>query len=109
MRVCCRFASYHDPQNPPDQVRVFQPQDTESSSLAQRGDGVGHAPGVVQADTGREQLFLSPGVRYHITDSMAAYAFMQFAVYRRVNGIQLTSDWNFTSGIFYRFDLFSHA
>lgn len=22
-----------------------------------------------------------------------------FAVYRRVNGIQLTSDWNFTSGV----------
>jgi hypothetical protein len=72
-------------------------------------DDVGHAPGVVQADTGREQLYLSPGVRYHVMDSLAAYAFMQFAVYRRVNGIQLTSDWNFTSGLYYRFDLFSHA
>lgn len=72
-------------------------------------DDVGHAPGVVQEDTGREQLFLSPGVRYHITNSMAVYAFMQFAVYRRVNGIQLTSDWNLTSGVFYRFDLFPQA
>lgn len=72
-------------------------------------DDVGHAPGVVQADTGREQLFLSPGVRYHLTDSMAVYAFMQFAVYRRVNGIQLTSDWNFTSGLYYRFDVWAWA
>ncbi|MGE0826117.1 MAG: transporter [Candidatus Binatia bacterium] len=70
-------------------------------------DDVNHAPGVVQADTGREQLFFSPGIRYHLTDSLAAYAFMQFAVYRRVNGIQLTSDWNFTSGVFYRFDVWS--
>jgi len=70
-------------------------------------DDIGHAPGVEQADTGREELFLSPGVRYHLTDNMAIYPLMQFAVYRRVNGIQLTSDWNFTSGVFYRFDLFS--
>jgi len=34
---------------------------------------------------------------------------MQCAVYRQVNGIQLTADWNFTSGVFYRFDLFSQA
>lgn len=70
-------------------------------------DAVGHAPGVEQADTGRETLFLSPGVRYHLTDSLALYTFMQFAVYRRVNGIQLTSDWNLTSGISYRFNLVS--
>jgi hypothetical protein len=70
-------------------------------------DDVGHASGVVRADTGREQLFLSPGVRYHLTDSLVVYTFTQFAVYRRVNGIQLTSDWNFTAGMFYRFTLFS--
>jgi hypothetical protein len=70
-------------------------------------DDVGHAPGVEHADSGRETIFLSPGLRYHVTDSLAAYALMQFAVYRRVNGIQLTSDWNFTSGISYRFNLFS--
>lgn len=70
-------------------------------------DAVGHARGVEQADTGRETLFLSPGVRYHLTDNLALYTFMQFAVYRRVNGIQLTSDWNLTSGISYRFNLVS--
>ncbi|MGE0683810.1 MAG: transporter [Candidatus Binatia bacterium] len=72
-------------------------------------DDVGHAPGVEQADTGRETIFLSPGLRYHLTDHLAVYAFMQFAVYRRVNGIQLTSDWNFTSGVSYRFNLFSET
>lgn len=72
-------------------------------------DDVGHAPGVEQADTGKETLFLSPGLRYHFTEKLAVYALMQFAVYRRVNGIQLTSDWNFTSGISYRFNLFSSA
>jgi len=72
-------------------------------------DDVGHAPGVEHADSGRETLFLSPGMRYHVTDSLAVYALMQFAVYRRVNGIQLTSDWNFTSGISYRFNLEERA
>jgi len=72
-------------------------------------DDVGHAPGVEHADSGREAVFLSPGMRYHVTDSLAVYALMQFAVYRRVNGIQLTSDWNFTSGISYRFNLFSNG
>ena len=69
-------------------------------------DDVGHAPGVEHADSGRETIFLSPGLRYHITDKLAFYTLMQFAVYRRVNGIQLTSDWNFTSGLSYRFNLF---
>lgn len=72
-------------------------------------DAIGHAPGVEQADTGREALFLSPGIRYHLTERLTLYALMQFAVYRRVNGIQLTSDWNFTSGMSYRFDLFSQT
>lgn len=71
-----------------------------------RDDG-GHAPGVEEQDSGRETIFLSPGLRYHLTDELAAYALMQFAVYRRVNGIQLTSDWNVTFGLSYRFNLFS--
>jgi hypothetical protein len=70
-------------------------------------DDVGHAPGVEHEDSGKETLFLSPGVRYHVTDKISLYALMQFAVYRRVNGIQLTSDWTVTSGISYRFNLFS--
>jgi len=59
--------------------------------------------------TGREELFLSPGLRYHLTDNLAVYTLIQLPAYRRVNGIQLTSDWNLTSGVFYRFDLFSRT
>ena len=70
-------------------------------------DDIGHAPGLEQSDSGREELYLSPGLRYHLTDNLALYTLMQFTVYRRVNGIQLTSDWNFTSGVFYRFDMFA--
>jgi hypothetical protein len=72
-------------------------------------DSVGHAPGVDQSDTGREELFFSPGLRYHLTDALDLYAHVQVAAYRRVNGIQLTSDWNLTSGVSYRFNLFSGA
>ncbi len=72
-------------------------------------DSVGHAPGVERADSGREELFLSPGLRYHLTDTIDIYGLVQIAAYRRVNGIQLTSDWNMTSGISYRFNLFSRA
>jgi len=71
-------------------------------------DSAGHAPGVDQVDSGREELFLSPGLRYHVTNSLAVYGLVQVPAYRRVNGIQLTSNWNLTSGIFYRFDLLSH-
>lgn len=68
-------------------------------------DSPGHAPGVAGADTGRVELFLSPGVRYHLTNKIALYSLMQFAVYRNVNGIQQTADWALTSGVTYRFNL----
>jgi hypothetical protein len=70
-------------------------------------DDVGHAPGVEPADSGREEIFLSPGLRYHLTNELDIYGLVQVAAYRRVNGIQLTSDWNLTSGISYRFNLFN--
>jgi hypothetical protein len=70
-------------------------------------DDVGHAPGVDPRDSGREELFFSPGFRYHLTDTLDIYGLVQVAAHRRVNGIQLTSDWNLTSGISYRFTLFN--
>jgi hypothetical protein len=72
-------------------------------------DTIGHAPGLERSDSGREELFFSPGVRYRLTDSLAFYTIVPVTVYRRVNGIQLTSDWSITSGLYYRFDLFSHT
>ena len=66
---------------------------------------VGHAPGVEQPDTGRETLFLSPGIRYQLTKNIHLYTLAQFPVYQRVNGIQITSDWNLTTGVSFRFNL----
>ena len=66
---------------------------------------VGHAPGVEQPDTGRETLFLSPGVRYQLTKNIHLYALAQFPVYQRVNGIQIASDWNLATGVSFRFNL----
>jgi hypothetical protein len=52
--------------------------------------------------TGGRYLFLSPGVR--ISAGRAAwYALLQLPVYQRVNGIQLTSQRNFISGVQWRF------
>ena len=73
---------------------------------------VGHAPGVEQPDTGRETLFLSPGIRYHLSKNIHLYTLVQFPVYQRVNGIQITSDWNLTTGVAFRFnvlDVFSRV
>jgi hypothetical protein len=70
-------------------------------------DTVGHAPGVDLSDTGREELFLSPGLRYHLTDALDLSP-VQIAAYRRVNGIQLTST-GVASGVSYRFNLFERS
>ena len=66
---------------------------------------VGHAPGVEQPDTGRETLWLSPGIRYHLSKNIHLYTMAQFPVYQRVNGIQITSDWNLTTGVAFRFNV----
>ena len=60
---------------------------------------------VQRANTGGEYLFFSPGVRLRMLDRLFAYAFVQLPVYQRVNGIQLTSDWNVSLGMTYRMDL----
>jgi len=70
-------------------------------------DSIGHAPGLEKSDSGREEIFLSPGVRYNLTDTLALYTIVPVTAYRRVNGIQLTSDWSITSGLYYRFNLLS--
>lgn len=70
-------------------------------------DTIGQAPGLDSSDSGREEIFLSPGVRYNLTDNLALYTIVPVTAYRRVNGIQLTSNWSITSGLYYRFNLLS--
>lgn len=68
-------------------------------------DDAGHAPGLEAEDTGGESLMVSPGLRFHLTEALSAYAYAQLPVYRRVHGIQTTADWSVLTGINYRFDL----
>jgi hypothetical protein len=60
---------------------------------------------VEQPDTGRETLFLSPGIRYQLTKNIHLYTLAQFPMYQQVNGIQIASDWNLTTGVSFRFHL----
>lgn len=66
-------------------------------------DDVGDAPGVPEENTGGESLFVSPGVRVGVMEGLAAYVFLPVPVYQRVNGIQLTAEWNLQVGVQYRF------
>jgi len=68
-------------------------------------DHVGSAPGVPREHTGSETLHLSPGLRVWFSDFTSAYAYCQVPVLRRVNGIQLTSDWNLLVGLTHEIDL----
>jgi hypothetical protein len=55
------------------------------------------------AHTGRSSVFLSPGVRVGLPGGIAAYWLLQIPIYQRVNGIQLTADYNLVGGIQARF------
>ena len=53
--------------------------------------------------TGRSSVYVSPGVRIGLPGGIAAYWVVQIPVYQRVNGIQLTSDYNLLGGVQARF------
>ena len=53
--------------------------------------------------TGRTLIYLSPGLRVGLPGGIAAYWIVQVPVYQRVNGIQLTSDYNLVGGVQARF------
>lgn len=44
------------------------------------------------ADSGGRFVYLSPGLTYGITSNLQVYGFVQQALYRHVNGVQLTAD-----------------
>lgn len=54
--------------------------------------------------TGGEFVYLSPGLRWRVADGLAAYGYVQFPIYQRVNKEQITSDRNFIFGLSYSFD-----
>jgi hypothetical protein len=45
----------------------------------------------------------SPGLSYVLMDRLQLYGFLQLPVYQHVNGVQLTADWAFVSGVSVRF------
>jgi hypothetical protein len=53
--------------------------------------------------TGRTSVYVSPGLRVGLPGGLAAYWVVQIPVYRRVNGIQLASDYNLLGGVQARF------
>jgi hypothetical protein len=54
-------------------------------------------------DSGQEQLWLSPGISWNVSKNAQLYAFAQFPLYQRVNGVQLTADWSALAGVSWRF------
>ena len=68
-------------------------------------DDAGDAEGVPEANTGGEALFLSPGVRIRVIDELWVYGLVQIPLYQRVNGIQLTANWNLLLGATFRFSV----
>ena len=51
------------------------------------------------ADSGGRYIFLSPGLSYALTGQTQLYGFYQHALYRKVNGVQLTAPHAFVFGI----------
>jgi hypothetical protein len=54
-------------------------------------------------DSGGEFVYVSPGLSVALGSSAQAYLFLQLPLYQHVNGVQLTADWAFASGVSLRF------
>ena len=54
-------------------------------------------------DTGGRFLFVSPGLSVALTKTTQIYGFVQWPLYQRVNGVQLTADWSAVVGVSARF------
>ena len=54
-------------------------------------------------DSGQRQLFVSPGISWNLGRSAQLYAYAQFPIRQRVNGVQLTADWSALAGASWRF------
>mgnify|MGYP001619388284 CR=1 FL=1 len=54
-------------------------------------------------DSGGSFVWLSPGLNYALTRTTQVYGFVQWPLYRRVNGIQLTAGWTAAAGASWHF------
>lgn len=58
-----------------------------------------HGSQAEPSDSGGRFLYASPGVSYAISDNLQVYGFFQQALYRHVNGVQLTANHTFLVGL----------
>jgi hypothetical protein len=54
-------------------------------------------------NSGGSFVYVSPGLSYVLLEKLQAYAFLQLPLYQHVNGVQLTADWAFVTGLSVRF------
>jgi len=52
-----------------------------------------------EENTGGKWVFLSPGLKFYLSDDISLYGFLQLPVYQNVNGIQQTAPYNLRIGI----------
>lgn len=55
--------------------------------------------------TGGSYVYASPGIQLTLAEGLVSFVIVQIPVYQRVNSIQLTSDYNFTAGLSYKFSV----
>lgn len=96
----------HDGFRPGNQYRVnaglvFNPAATLSPIVQFNllSKGRDHGENAEPADSGGDYLWLSPGFSMQLNHNVRVYGFLQYPLYQRVNGTQLTSDWTASIGI----------
>ena len=52
-----------------------------------------------EENTGGKWVFVSPGLKFYLSDDISLYGFVQLPVYQNVNGIQQTAPYNLRFGI----------
>jgi hypothetical protein len=55
--------------------------------------------GEPEENTGGKWIFLSPGLKFYLSDDISLYSYLQLPVYQNVNGIQQTAKYNLKFGI----------
>jgi hypothetical protein len=55
--------------------------------------------------TGGTFVYVSPGLQLGLSEALSTFIIVQIPVYQRVNVIQLTSDYNLSMGVSYKFSL----
>ncbi len=88
-------------QAPFDEHENFKPGVRSSLNLLHRDRDSGSE--AEPDNSGGRFVYASPGLSYVLLEKLQAYAFLQLPLYQLVNGVQLTADWAFVTGLSVRF------